>query len=106
MRRRRLDRRRNTGRTPPWRRRHWPSASVSGAGEGGTEERAIEVRAEVRLRSAGSPLIDQDKIAARRIGGAGLMVGVDSEGTARAAADVDDRLGERGLLRAHHDDDG
>jgi hypothetical protein len=33
------------------------------------------------------------------------MVGVDGEGTAWAAADINDGLGERGLLRAPNDDD-
>src|SRR5439155_17228875 len=54
-------------------------ARVRGDDEGGIEERTVEVRAELWLRSAGSPLIDQDKIAARRVGGAGLVVGVDGE---------------------------
>jgi len=50
-------------------------------GDGGIEERAVEVRAEVRLRSAGSPLVDEDDIAAWGVGGAALVVGVDGEGT-------------------------
>ena len=78
---------------------------VRGDAEGGIEERAVEVRAELRLRSAGSPLIDEDQIAAWGVGGPGLMVGVDGEGTAWAAVDINDGVREHGLLRAPDDDD-
>jgi hypothetical protein len=84
---------------------HGIVARVRGDGEGGIEERAVEVRAELRLRSAGSPLIDEDEIAAWGVGGPGVMVGEDGEGTAWAAADINDRLGKCRLLRAPHDDD-
>ena len=63
------------------------------------------VRAEVRLRSAGSPLVDEHDIAAWGVGGAGLVVGVDGEGTAWPAVDINHGLGKRRLLRAPDDDD-
>ena len=78
---------------------------VHGDGDGRVEERVVEVRAEFRLRSAGSPLIDQYEIAAGRIRHARLLVRVDSEGTAWAAADVNNGIRQRGLLRASDDDD-
>ena len=73
-------------------------------GDGGSEERTVEVGAEVRLRSAGPPLIDEDEISAWGVGGPSLMVGVYGEGAAGAAADINDGLGERGLQRAPDDD--
>ena len=75
-------------------------------GDGGIKERAVEVGAEVRLRSAGPPLIDEDEISAWGVGGPSLMVGVYGEGAAGAAADINDGLGERRLLCPPNNDDG
>jgi hypothetical protein len=43
-------------------------------GDSGIEERAVEVRAEVRLRSAGSPLVDEDYSARQRSGSRRLII--------------------------------
>src|SRR5438034_1362372 len=85
MRRRRLDRRRNTRRTHRARRRRWSTASASGPAD--------------RSNRA------QQSAAAWGVGGPGLMVGVDGEGTTWAAVDINDEVRERGLLRARDDDD-
>ena len=56
-------------------------------------------------RAAGAALIDEGEIAARGVGLAGLMSGVDGEWAAWASVDVDDGVGECGLLGAFGDDD-
>ena len=88
------------GSSPLW------ASSQSTACASTSRNAPVEVGAEVRLRSAGPPLIDEDEIAAWGVGGPGLMIGVDGEGAAGAAADIIDRLGEHRLLCASDNDDG
>jgi hypothetical protein len=61
-------------------------------GEGGIEKRIVVVGAELRLRSAGHSLIDEDQIAAWGVGRPSLLVGVDGQG---AAARINDGIGQR-----------
>ena len=73
--------------------------------EARVQKLALKVRAEAWFRSAGSPLIDEDQIAAGSVGSPRLMGGINGERITRATADIDDRLGPRGLLLALDDDD-
>ena len=78
---------------------------VRGDGNAGIEERPAEVRAKLRFRPAGSPLIDEDEIAACGVGDPGLVIRVDGEGTAWAAVDINHGVRERRLLSAFDNDD-
>ncbi len=65
-------------------------AHVSHRGDVGLEHSGCKLWTQLRLRAAGAALIDQDEIAARRIGMARLIVRVDGQRPSRPSADVDD----------------
>ena len=80
-------------------------ARIRGDGEGGIEEGASGRWAKLRLRPAGAALVEAVESRARGIGGPGLLLGIDGEGTSRPAIDIDDGVQRCRLLRAPHDHD-